>query len=348
MKSVSCSAPYGKAGLGQHLTQVVEEARAGEGLSRYYATGIGPEDSQGESVVIGYLPRLFQYTPVRFSPGWKSYLGFDLFDREVARRLQPGRSFVGFVGQSLHTFRQARRLKYEVLELEAANSHVQNVMRQHAKAIKQYGTEGSWLNATQARKTMQEYAMADVIVAASEYTRQSLLAEGIPESRVRRRTLIAHPRFRPAACKARDGVYRVVYTGSLTVTKGIPVLIEAFSRLAVKEAELILVGGCATRGMRRYLEGAMQRDPRIRLAPGDPLPHLQRADACVHPTYEDGCAYAPLEALACGVPVIVTEDTGMKEYVREGVNGYVVPTGSWEAILQRLEALHSNPLPDWA
>jgi len=34
--------------------------------------------------------------------------------------------------------------------------------------------------------------------------------------------------------------------------------------------------------------------------------------------------------------VIVTEDTGMKEYVEDGVNGYVVPTGNWEAILERL------------
>ncbi|MEM8602008.1 MAG: glycosyltransferase, partial [Bacteroidota bacterium] len=85
-------------------------------------------------------------------------------------------------------------------------------------------------------------------------------------------------------------------------------------------------------------------DPRIRLAPGDPLPHLHRADAHVHPTYEDGWAYAPAEALACGVPTVVTEDTGMAEIVREGENGYVVPTGSVEAIVDRLQKLHGSPL----
>ena len=51
-----------------------------------------------------------------------------------------------------------------------------------------------------------------------------------------------------------------------------------------------------------------------------------------------------MEALACGVPVIVTEDTGMKEHVREGQNGYIVPTGDWQAIYERLEYLSRNQL----
>ena len=65
---------------------------------------------------------------------------------------------------------------------------------------------------------------------------------------------------------------------------------------------------------------------------------------CVHPSFTDGFGLAPAEALACGVPVIVTEDTGMKELVEEGVNGYIVPTGSWEAILERLKHLRSRTM----
>ena len=85
-------------------------------------------------------------------------------------------------------------------------------------------------------------------------------------------------------------------------------------------------------------------DERITVGPGDPLPLLQRADAFVHPTYEDGFGYAPMEALACGVPVIATKDTGMKEYVQEGGNGYVVPTGSVEAIAEALMRVSKTPL----
>jgi len=62
-------------------------------------------------------------------------------------------------------------------------------------------------------------------------------------------------------------------------------------------------------------------DRRITISPGDPLPHLLRAAVCVHDSYEDGFAYAPAEALACGVPVIVSEDTGMKDLVDPAAPG---------------------------
>jgi glycosyltransferase involved in cell wall biosynthesis len=96
--------------------------------------------------------------------------------------------------------------------------------------------------------------------------------------------------------------------------------------------------------MRRYMDDWLARDLDITVAPGDPLPALQRADVFVHPTYEDGFGYAPMEALACGVPVITTEDTGMKEYIRPGENGFVVPTGNREAIRERLIQIAETPL----
>ena len=121
-------------------------------------------------------------------------------------------------------------------------------------------------------------------------------------------------------------------------------LLDAFRRLPVRDAELRLIGGWASRPVRQVVEAAMAADPRITVAPGDPVPALHRADAYVHPTYEDGYAYSPAEALACGVPVVVTEETGMKEYVREGENGYVVPVGAADALIERLMALRQHSL----
>jgi glycosyltransferase involved in cell wall biosynthesis len=125
--------------------------------------------------------------------------------------------------------------------------------------------------------------------------------------------------------------------GHLSVAKGTPVLVEAFSRLDVPEAELWLIGGYGTRGMRRWLEARCAEDPRITIAPGDPLPHLRRANVYVHPSYQDGSPYAPLEAIACGVPVVLTEDTGTKELVRGDVEGTLVPTGDAAAIHEALQ-----------
>lgn len=348
---ISCSASYGGGGLGRHLQELVESERQAGRLRGYICSRpLAGDEAMGvpmESFGQGWI---IERTPLRFDAGWRNYAYCELFDRAVARQLDfrarrfTGR-FLGFVGQALHSFRAARRQGVQYLELMAANSHVDNVARLHRMALRRYPFESSWLNAAQRRKTRAEYAAADRIYVASEYTRNSLVERGLPAAKLRKFSFTAHPRFRPPAQRADDGVFRLVYVGSLTVGKGVPLLVEAFNRLKHAAAELILVGGWSTRGMRRYLRAALAANPRIRIAPGDPLPHLQRASVCVHPSFEDGFGYAPAEALACGVPVIVTQDTGMKELVCEGQNGYIIQTGSVDELLDRLAHLMKHPLP---
>jgi glycosyltransferase involved in cell wall biosynthesis len=343
---IACRTPFGKGGLGQHFAHLVEEARANGSLAGYYAHTLKPGD-EGIGRLVEYvrLTGLKRFSPLRFMPTWMSYVGEEVFDRRVRRQLDiRADAFMGFVGKSLHTFARARELGYSTLELIAANSHVRNVLRQHAEAARQLGIHDTWLNETLARKTEREYAAADVIYTHSEYTRQSLIEWGVPERKLKNTVLTADPRFIPPAERVDDGRFRIVYIGRIDATKGVPLLVEAFRRFQHPDAELTLVGGWASPVMKRQVQAWMARDPRIRLAPGDPLPLLHRANVYVHPTFEDGFAYSPVEALACGVPVIVTEDTGMKERVREGENGFVIPTGNGEAILDRLDHLVKHPL----
>ena len=90
------------------------------------------------------------------------------------------------------------------------------------------------------------------------------------------------------------------------------------------------------------MEDWIAKEPRLTIQTGDPLPYLQKADCYVHPSYQDGYGYAPMEAMSCGVPVIVSEDTGAKENVVEGENGYIIPTGAWDAILDRIVTIHNK------
>ena len=62
--------------------------------------------------------------------------------------------------------------------------------------------------------------------------------------------------------------------------------------------------------------------------------HLRSADIFVLPSLEDGLALTVVEALACGVPVITTPNTGASELVTPGVNGEVVPIRDAAAIAE--------------
>jgi glycosyltransferase involved in cell wall biosynthesis len=337
-------APYGSGGLGRHFRELVESALHRNEKVTCFSTQ--PPASEGRSVAISNkLPGLvMRYTPVRFSPGWKYCVENEAFDRAVASRLQkpqsPDAVFTGFAGQSLRSLLRARQLGYHRLELVSASSHVRNVQRLHAIALQRWPIESSWLNERHIRRTIREYELADTILVASTYTGETLERYCVPPAKIGRFDLTPDPRFKPATQERAHPrkVFQIVSTGSLTVGKGTPLLIETVDKLRDRSIKLTLIGGSSSRGMRRYLQAALERDPRIEIKPGDPLPYLQEADLFVHASFEDGFAYAPVEAMACGVPVIVTADTGMNERIGTYEQGEIVATGdgtSLEAAIRR-------------
>lgn len=346
MRVLACNSPYGQGGIGQHFAQLVEESRTEGILGRYYSYRTKPGDEEiGEVLLPSLWDRLLvEYTPIRWYPAWKSHIINEQYDSQVADALTgPLTHFMGFAGKSLRSFRKARSLGASYLELVAPNSHVENVARLHAQAAEETGLSDSWLNDAQIQKTLNEYEAADRIYVHSDYVRDSFLDAGVPESKLIRTHLQVDPHFKPPSSRPTDDTFRIVYVGRLEATKGLPLLLDAFDRFDHPHKELTLVGGWSTRTMRKYLAPWIERDD-VRHAPGDPLPALQAADVFIHPTYEDGFGYAPVEALASGVPVIVTADTGMKELVRDGENGFVVPTGRTDAILDRLHHIAAHPL----
>lgn len=345
---ISCTAPADEGGLGRHLAELVDAIRATGNLTAYMTPRPRPEDT-GRAGITVLVPRLAsaisRLPPIRFSRDWVVLLGNLAFDAAAARQLpHAAENLLAFNGHALHQIGTARRRGYRSVGLISANGHLAYVADQHRLAYGRFPLERPW-SLRNVHRNLIEYDAADLIYVSSRHAWDTFVTRGFPEERLRLFPLTAHERFRPRVNRPTSELFYVVYVGSLAVHKGVPLLIEAVHRLPYQDLRLVLVGGWASRGMRRYVESACVRDTRISVEPGDPLPHLLRAAVCVHPSYEDGFGYAPAEALACGVPLIVTEDTGMKELVRPGVDGLVIPTGDLEALAGALEATYRG---EWA
>ncbi len=339
---VSCPAPLGVGGLGRHLQEIVaaldrrEQPRVCICESSCVSAAPLPRSrARGPSRLLGLL--------VRFSPAWRIWVASVRFDTNAARSLPAADNLIAFNGTALAQFRAARGARFQSISLVAANSHLRRVVRQHARAYRQYPLERPWATRV-VRRNISEYAQADRIYVASRYAWESFVEEGVPESVLSLFPLTPDPRYEPSPTPRTSTTFDIVYIGSLTVNKGVPLLMDAVRRLPYTDIRLVLVGGWKTRGMRRFVQRACARDSRISVAPGDPLPHLRTARLCVHPTYEDGFAYAPAEALACGVPVIVSEDTGMKDLIGSGRNGLIVPTGDLCALTETVQAAYRGEL----
>jgi glycosyltransferase involved in cell wall biosynthesis len=83
---------------------------------------------------------------------------------------------------------------------------------------------------------------------------------------------------------------------------------------------------------------------RRRVEPRRRLAQLYRAaDVCVFPSeWDEPFGLVPLEAMACGTPVVATGTGGSAEYLRDGYNCLLFPAGDPEALAARVLALSGD------
>ncbi|HWE94457.1 MAG TPA: glycosyltransferase family 4 protein, partial [Tepidisphaeraceae bacterium] len=133
---------------------------------------------------------------------------------------------------------------------------------------------------------------------------------------------------------------RLVSIGRLSEQKGQLVLIEAASVVARRQAdfELVLIGDGP---MRPDIEGAIAAhnlQGNVRLAGWMDSATIRRellsSRALVMPSFAEGLPVVIMESLALGRPVLSTSIAGIPELVKEGVNGWLVPAGSAEALAE--------------
>ncbi|MEW6234460.1 MAG: glycosyltransferase [Candidatus Omnitrophota bacterium] len=141
--------------------------------------------------------------------------------------------------------------------------------------------------------------------------------------------------------------WRLVCAARLIARKGIDLLLQACQRLVEdginfschligdgpEESSLKRMAGELRLGERICFHGRMSRDEIARFLPN--------CDLFVLPSYAEGMSNAALEAMACGLPVLLTDTGGSRELI-EG-NGEIVPVGDAEALASALMRMLAQP-----
>jgi glycosyltransferase involved in cell wall biosynthesis len=271
---------------------------------------------------------------------------FRHFDGRVARRLREIEvdAVYSHEGGALKTFRQAR-LQGAKTFYELPSSHwywEHELLSEEAERNPEFAgllpkLRDSNLHITEKD---EEVRLSDLVFVPSEHVRRTL-AGVVPDEKIRVINYGAPP-VRPRknnSSKANEPL-KVLFAGSLTQRKGIGYLLEAIDQLG-SQVELTLLGA-------RYSANPRVDDACSRNRWFETLPHasvldlMQQSDVLVLPSLAEGCALVVLEALACGLPVIVTPNTGSLEFVRDGFEGFVVPICRADAIADRLDVLNRD------
>lgn len=183
-------------------------------------------------------------------------------------------------------------------------------------------------------------------VQAGVRARWAVVRNGVDVERFRPADEAARARARatlPALAGVPPHAPVAVCVGRLCRQKGQDVLLRAWPAVAarVPDARLVLVGDGP---WRRDLGAAAGDRVLFAGAAGDTAPWYAAADAVVLPSRWEGMALVPLEAMACGRPVVVTSVTGAAESLPAGrAADFAVPPEDPAALARALTALLTDP-----
>jgi glycosyltransferase involved in cell wall biosynthesis len=140
-----------------------------------------------------------------------------------------------------------------------------------------------------------------------------------------------------------DGAPLVVFVGKITPRKGLDVLLHALSRVS-ESVHLAVVGNfMMPEEPIRELVRALGLTDRVRFAgllvEEDKLAAFVDADVVAYPSVNEIFGLVAGEALMCGAPVVVCDDSGCGEMVRAAAGGLLVPYGDAAALANALQAL---------
>jgi glycosyltransferase involved in cell wall biosynthesis len=334
----SLAAPLGVGGMGRSMFCSVRAALAEGWPVRVLSSPGGERPPEAEVIELDTSRRmaLAQMTPLRYAPAWLRWIKERGHDRLARCHVGQSQVFQGSVLGCLDSLRAARRAgALTIVESQCAHArHMDRVLRQEEEAV------GSWQhfhNRWTVSRFEREYAEADYVYCYSKYARRTLLEEGVPVEKVFNIPVSVEMPER-AAIHREDDKFRVLFVGYLSLIKGFRYLLAAWKMLGLRDAELYLRGGTGDRCCRRILTDWRRRmeftvDSAYGLVPYDQFSVL------VLPSLTDSFGQVVLEAMAAGLPVVVSQNVGAAECVREGVDGYVVPVGDPEALVERLRTL---------
>ncbi len=264
------------------------------------------------------------------------------FDRWMAAQLGPCDVFHCLSQFGMQTHRIARGRFGALTVCDRGSSHIlfQNeILREEHE---RWGFPYREIHPRIVERELAEYEHCDLITVPSSFAMRSFAECGLPAEKLR---LVPYgvdlQMFHPVPHV--DETFRVLFVGQVSLRKGIGYLLEAVKSLRLPGLEMWIIGALESsarailakyEGLFRYL-GVL---PRARLHE-----YYSRASVLVLPSVDEGFGLVQAQAMACGVPVIASRNTGAEDLFSDGIEGFIVPIRDSAAIREKIEMLYANP-----
>ena len=267
-------------------------------------------------------------------------------DRDSTRHLRGCDAAIFYSGAGLETIRACRR-RGILSVCQVHHTHVleqETLLRNEAAACRLPYTP--IYGPAQVERQLREFEEADMILCPSGAVSESFERAGLPAEKlvvVQHGVDLSAEPVEPLASTRAERPLRVLYVGQLHYRKGLRYLARAVQEFSAEQVECRVVGpdfglsGVSdVLGSERFIKTGTKKG-------SDLLLEYAEADVFVLPSLEEGFGLVVLEAMRAGLPVIITSAVGAKDFVTDGVEGWVVPPADPEALREKIRWMQLHP-----
>lgn len=320
-------------------------------LSKTWVEKIKKQHYQGISNdKIVHFPLIAFFKKIIKSEYWGLKTSHKWFDKWVASIIKTADFdiLIGYENSNLWSFKVAKkRGKITVLDFTAVHHGFQNPVLTAANV---YSNSKEVAYISNQKEEALRYT--DYIIALSTFAEKTLIDSGFPQNRIYKTYLginqtVFTPKTRYNSHKNgentgnTEGVLELYFVGTLSYRKGLPFMMQLLNTLIERKfnVRLTLIGPVDD------FEVPQLDAPYFRYIPF--LSHSElvkihhELDLFIFPSNIDSWAQVVIEAMACGSPILVSENTGAKDAVAQG-GGVVLPVGDLTAWVNAVEHFYNN------
>jgi len=270
------------------------------------------------------------------------YLIAEFYDRLASMRFDQVDIVTGWTFSFLHTLRKAKSMG-AITIVERGSSHILSQMNILKEEYNTYGIKPRLAHPKLIEKELLEYKEADYISIPSSFVKRTFLDKNFPKEK------LIHVPYGVnlddfSQIPKEDNIFRIIHCGGINIRKGVHYLLQAFYELRLPDAELWIIGSMNKEMLpifKKYDNGKVFHKGPYRQ--NKLYKYYSQGSVFVIMSIEEGLAMVQPQAMACGLPVICTTNSGGEDIIRHGKDGFIIPIRDVEALKDKILYLYKNP-----
>lgn len=252
---------------------------------------------------------------------------------------------IGWSSFSYHSFLKAQNEKcIKILERGSTHIDFQNNILKEEYSF--HNLKPKLISNYIIQKEKKEYELADYIMVPTKFAKKTFLDKGFSNEKI-----LINPygvdidEFKEENTRKKsESKFRIIYTGAVSVRKGVLYLLECFNKLNLENSELLIIGNIEKELKSKLKKFELNKKIIFKnsVKQSELKHYYNLSDIFITCSVEEGLSMVQLQAMSCGLPLICTINSGGEEIVDNGVNGFIIPIRDHEKLEEKILKFYYN------